>query len=392
MEREVSKVIAYKRGSGGCRVPPILLAIFVSINLLCLTASGSTSSEFGLSPRELGRLQTPHPHGSQLFSSPVAASNHDQTNVELFVTHRLSHGASKEPITYFGATLFIPFVPRSTNAWLTGLGFGLGNPTFGLFKAEGSTTTTPQSQQSKESLDLRTTLNSRPLPGLDIAFGLRSLARLLGSIDVKVADAGNETFVINRLVTAFRPEVEARWQQDNWAILSGYRHRLIVDYDVPLNAALEDPVPLDLPTLSIRGIAFIEPASIWLSGFYHQSARTWGWRMQVELAEPRGIGLTGLTPTEERVLPPVERRWNVALSNSPRSLTRDELQLNYSGGIALREGAPLREQVLRTGLTAEISKLDTHYSLGCVAQLKLAFQFETLICSLGVHTAWETIP
>jgi len=356
------------------------------------TASASTSSEYGLSPREIGRLQTPHPSGNQLFSSPVSPADHDQTQLELFVTHRLNQSDDQRPITYLGASLFIPFVPSSQTSWITGIGFGLGNPSFGLFRAEGSTQAKARSAQSQESLDLRTTLNSRPIDGLDIALGIRSLARLVGSIDVKVADAGNETFVINRLITSFRPEMEVRWKDERWGIQSGYRHRLVVDYDVPLQATLEDPVPLELPTLSITGIAFIEQSSLWVSGFLHHAERSWGWRSQVEFPEPRGIGLSGLTPTEDREVSPLARRWTLALSNGPHSLIPGEPALTYAAGLSIHEKWATPELKIKTGITAELQHGDKHYSIGCASQFALRLKLNTLVCSLALNTSWERIP
>lgn len=369
---------------------PLLSALLLT--LVQTTASASTSSEFGLSPREIGRLQTPHSSGNQIFSSPVSIADHDETQLELFVTHRLNRGTSKEPITYLGASLFIPFVPSSQTSWLSGLGFGLGNPSFGLFRAEGSTETKALSSQSQESLDLRTTLNSRPIDGLDIALGIRSLARLVGSIDVKVADAGNETFVINRLITSFRPEMEVRWKKELWGIQSGYRHRLVVDYDVPLQAALEDPVPLELPTLSITGIAFIEQSALWASGFLHHAERSWGWRTQVKLPEPRGIGLSGLTPTENREVLPLERRWTLAISNGPRALVPDEPTLTYAAGLSIHETSTKPELKFRAGITAELQHDERHYSIGCATQFKSKLQPTTLVCSLALNTSWERVP
>ena len=288
------------------------------IGLTTQADASSTSSRFGLLPSEIGHLQTPNNHGTQLFSSPVAVADQTRTNIKIFATARHWQDSPTEPTAYLGAAIFVPFVPPTETAlgeWFRGRH---RQPNLWTLSRRGSTEPRQLSPQSAESLDLRTTLNSRPHPRLNLALGLRSLAKLVGTIDVRVADEGNETYVINRLLTSFRPELEARWRGHGWSVQSGYRHRLLVDYDVPLRAALEDPVPLDLPELAIRGVAFIEPSALWLGGSQHQDSRSWAWRVQIEFADSQSVGLSGLTPTEVRPLPQTGRRLSAALSNQAR--------------------------------------------------------------------------
>ena len=181
-------------------------------------------------------------------------------------------------------------------------------------------------------------------------------------------DEGNETYVINRLLTSFRPEFEARWRGHGWSVQGGYRHRLLVDYDVPLRAALEDPVPLDLPELAIRGVAFIEPSALWLGGSQHQDSRSWAWRVQIEFADSQSVGLWGLTPTEVRPLPQTGRRLSAALSNQARRVPKSSWALDYAVGLSHTEPNAMTALELRLGSVAKYERLGEVYSLGCAAE------------------------
>ena len=368
-------------------VPQLAFAMLLGLPTLGL--AGSTSSDFGLSPHEIGALQTPSPTRNQLFSSPLAVADHTDTTVEAFIAHRLESKRPQDHVTYIGAAIFVPFVAHDHPAWLAGIGFGLGNPTFGLFQAQGDTRSQSGSLTSRESLDLRTTINARPHRDVDLAIGIRSLARLIGSIDVIVADAENQTYVINRLVTVFRPEAELQWKSESTALRIGYRHRLAVDYKVPINAALEDPVPLDLPPLSIQGRAFVEPAALWLSGTTEMGMRSLAWRLQLELPESQGVGLSGLTPSETRDLPPIQRRWHGSISTASQVSPDKNLDARYALGLSYNEGDPMSELQLRAGGSLEIEAGGERFSLGCAMRVALNAHFDTLVCSLGAKASWE---
>ena len=392
MERPLSKVSSWIATGLTIRAKAelcLIAGVFIWLIATPPPAAASTSSEFGLSPLELGRLQTPHSEGNQLFSHPTALADYETLTLQGFLTGRYFSSKPEEPTAHMGAAIYIPLASPHQSAWLAGLGFGLGNPVHGLFRAMGSTTPTTPEPQSTESLDLRTTLNSRPHPNLDLAIGLRSLAKLVGSIDVTVADAGNQTFVINRLLTTYRAELEARWSAETWAIQLGYRDRLVIDYDVPIQASLEDPVPLDLPLLSIRGVAFIDPRTAWVAGYSQHSRHTFGWQLRVRLSDAENVGLSGLTPSEKRPLPNLPREWLATVSVQPDSASIVPFRLNHAYGVRLIERDPHLEVALRAGISAEYQFDQQSLALGCSVEVKLNLKPTTLVCSLGVDTPWE---
>ena len=182
----------------------------------------------------------------------------------------------------------------------------------------------------------------------------------------------------------FAPSLKRRWRGHGWSVQGGYRHRLLVDYDVPLRAALEDPVPLDLPELAIRGVAFIEPSALWLSGSQHQDSRSWAWRVQIEFADSQSVGLSGLTPTEVRPLPQTGRRLSAALSNQARRVPKSSWALDYAVGLSHTEPNAMTDLELRLGSVAKYERLGEVYSLGCAAEIST--HVRTQYCCLCIRS------